>query len=81
MLVGIDWKCTACLLCMPVECIPGGGLVSIQGELVVFCLAVGDRGRSKKWKEMLRLPLVAQCLCLRDEIGERCEGEAEQDEC
>ena len=32
--------------------------------------SVGDRGRSKKWKEMLRLPPVAQCLCLRDEIGE-----------
>ena len=30
---------------------------------------VGDRGRSKKWKEMLRLPPVAQCLWLRDEIG------------
>ena len=35
----------------------------------------GDRGRSKKWKEMLRLPPVAQCLCLRDEIGEGRWGE------
>ena len=29
----------------------------------------GDRGRSKKWKEMLKLPPVANTLCLRDELG------------
>ena len=33
-------------------------------------MCAGDRGRSKKWKEMLRLPPVAHCLHLRDELGE-----------
>lgn len=32
-------------------------------------LCTGDRGRSKKWKEMLKLPPVAQCLCLKEDIG------------
>lgn len=29
----------------------------------------GTRGRSKKWKELLKLPPVSQCLYLKDEIG------------
>ena len=32
-------------------------------------ILAGDRGRSKKWREILKLPPVAQCLGLRDEIG------------
>ena len=59
----------------------GGGLPPCpQGGVTVFVKrfmslsslrsSSGDRGRSKKWKELLKLPAVAQCLCLRDEIGE-----------
>lgn len=33
----------------------------------------GDRGRSRKWKEMLKLPPVAHCLCLKDEIDHSYE--------
>lgn len=35
----------------------------------MFISVSGDRGRSKKWKDMLKLPPVANTLCLRDEIG------------
>ena len=48
----------------------------MQWSLCRSLSPVGDRGRSKKWKEMLRLPPVAQCLCLRDEIGEGEGGNA-----
>jgi len=43
-------------------------LENIVANTVYIKAREGDRGRSKKWKEMLRLPPVAQCLCLRDEI-------------
>lgn len=39
-------------------------------EEIIIGPLPGDRGRSKKWKEILKLPPVSQSLCLRDEIGE-----------
>lgn len=45
----------------------------VANTVLVKAREVGERGRSKKWKEMLRLPPVAQCLCLRDEIDHSYE--------
>ena len=44
------------------------------GNMLVFTCALlsGDRGRSRKWKEMLKPPPVAQCLYLKDDIGTVC---------
>jgi hypothetical protein len=47
----------------------------VANTVLVKARHLGDRGRSKKWKEMLRLPPVAQCLWLRDELGKYVGGE------
>jgi hypothetical protein len=50
----------------------------VANTVLVKARHLGDRGRSKKWKEMLRLPPVAQCLWLRDELDHTYEFLVEQ---
>ena len=47
----------------------GGGWCSNLCTADPSILSLGDRGRTKKWKEALRLPLVSECMQLKDEIG------------
>ena len=60
------WGCVACYV--------GGGGGSNLCTADPSILSLGDRGRTKKWKEALRLPLVSECMQLKDEIG-RAGGE------
>lgn len=53
-------------------------LENIVANTVYIKAREGDRGRSKKWKEMLRLPPVAHCLHLRDELEHSYEYLIEQ---
>lgn len=43
-------------------------LENIVANTVYIKAREGDRGRSRKWKELLRLPPVSQCLSVREEI-------------
>ena len=38
-------------------------------QLFCLCLCAGDKGRSWKWKEMLRFPHINQCMDLAMNIG------------
>lgn len=43
-------------------------LENIVANTVYIKAREGDRGRTKKWKEVLKLPLVSECMHFKDEI-------------
>ena len=52
--------------------LPHSVCVCVESGFYVYVIShitTGARGRSKKWKEIMRLPLVAHVLYLRNEIG------------